>query len=75
MQSLWMKINKYCVELDDASQYLITQQMIATYNTESEQNEGTVKAIEQQITDLNKKLERLEERYVLEEINKEMYDK
>lgn len=68
-------LSEFSIELDDAMTYLITQQMIAEYNRSSVQNVDTVNTLEKQLHDVSKKLERLEERYVLEEITKDMFDK
>lgn len=74
-QSFEHILSLFCVDLDDATRYCLKQQMIATYNNESEDQIDESIAMQSQIADLNKKLERLEERYVMEEITKEMYDK
>ncbi|WP_394337901.1 recombinase family protein [Flavipsychrobacter stenotrophus] len=68
-------LSEYCLEFDDAMQYLIKEQMIVEYNKSNEQKEENIQNIEKQLTEVDKKLERLEERYVLEEITKDMFDK
>ncbi|MCW3122470.1 MAG: resolvase domain protein [Flavipsychrobacter sp.] len=69
------KLVEYTLEFDEAMQYLIREQMIADYNTQNERNEESIDNIEGQLSEVDKKLERLEERYVLEEITKDMFDK
>ncbi len=68
-------LSGFSLEFDEATQYLIKQQMIVEYNRLNDQKEDNVKNVEKQLSEINKKLERLEERYVLEEITKDMFDK
>jgi site-specific DNA recombinase len=65
----------YCLEIDEETQYLIKEQLIATYNQRTQEREETVNNIEKEITAIDQKLERIEERFILEEISKEMYEK
>jgi hypothetical protein len=68
-------LSQFSLEFDEGMQYLIKQQMIADYNKMNDQKADNVKNGEKQISEVSKKLERLEERYVLEEITKDMFDK
>lgn len=68
-------LSEFTLEFDEAMQYLIKEQMIAEYNRSNEQQEEDIQNIEKQLAQVNKKLERLEERFVLEEITKDMFDK
>ena len=68
-------LSGYALTLDDGMKYLIKEQMTAHYNKLNEQKEDTSKEVEKQLSEVTKKLERLEERYVLEEITKDMFDK
>ena len=68
-------LSEYTLEFDDAMQYLIKEQMVAEYNKSNERKEESVQNIEKQLAEVDKKLERLEERYVLEEITRDMFDK
>jgi site-specific DNA recombinase len=63
--------------LDAASDLiqLIKTQMIATFNQLTKGNEETYGRLKQQYHDLNKKVERLEERFIEEEITGELYHK
>ncbi len=65
----------YSFELSTEMKYLVKMQMIAGYNQLSAENDSAVTDNEKQSKEINKKLERLEERYVLEEIAREMYEK
>ncbi len=69
------QLSQYCLEIDEPMQLLIKEQMTATYNQLNEEKEGASKDIERQLAEVTRKIERLEERYVLEEITREMYDK
>ncbi len=68
-------LSGYSLTLDDAMKHLIRQQMIAHYNQLNEQQQDSSKEIEARLAEVTRKLERLEERYVLEEITKDMFDK
>ncbi len=68
-------LSQFSLEFDEGMQYLIKQQMIADYNKMNDQKVDNVKNVERQLSEVGKKLERLEERYVLEEITKDMFDK
>ncbi|MCD6011787.1 MAG: resolvase domain protein [Flavipsychrobacter sp.] len=68
-------ISGYSLELDEDMQNLIREQITAEYNKLNDRNEDNIKNIEKQLSESDRKLERLEERYVLEEITREMYDK
>jgi site-specific DNA recombinase len=74
-KSFESKLSEFSLDLDEGMQYLISQQMIAEYNRLNENKEDNIKNIDKQLNEVNKKLERLEERYVLEEITKDMFDK
>ena len=54
---------------------VIKQQMIATYNQLNKDKQETAVILKAQIHDIDKKLDRLEERLIEEEINKQMFDK
>ena len=68
-------LSAYCLDLDDAMKYLVKQQLIATYNKFNERKEDNLKDVAKELEEVNKRLVRLEERYVLEEITKDMFDK
>jgi site-specific DNA recombinase len=54
---------------------VIKQQMIATYNQLNKDKQEAFVILKAQIHDIDKKLERLEERLIEEEINKQMFEK
>ena len=54
---------------------VIKQQMAATYNQLNKNKQETAVTLRNQIQGIEKKLERLEERLIEEEINRQMYDK
>ena len=60
---------------DEDVMHIVKQQLIATYNQLNETKEEDRSNIKKQLAESNSKLERLEERFVLEEISKEMWDK
>ena len=49
--------------------------MIATYNQLNKDKQETAVNLRTQIQDIDKKLDRMEERLIEEEINRQMYDK
>jgi site-specific DNA recombinase len=65
----------FSIELSDETKELVKRQLIAKYNQCCEEREQTVQNIEKEIAAINQKLERIEERFILEEISKEMHDK
>ncbi len=68
-------LSSYDFEMDYSVKQLVEQQMIASYNQLTKENENDVVGFEVQLNTLKTKLDRLEERFVLEEINKEMFEK
>ncbi len=54
---------------------LVTKQVIVGYNKGHKEKEGDKEALKRQIIEINKKMERLEERLILEEINLDLYNK
>lgn len=69
------RLSEFSLNVNEDTRYLIREQMIATFNQLNEQNEETEKELRAKLTEINRKLERLEERYILEEINQGMFDK
>lgn len=60
---------------DEAMLYIIKQQMAITYNQLTEEATFQRESVAKEAAEVNRKLDRLEERYVMEEITKEMFDK
>jgi site-specific DNA recombinase len=50
-------------------------QLEATFQKFNEDKSGAIETLEKELSDLNKKIERLEERFINEEINRELYEK
>jgi site-specific DNA recombinase len=65
----------FSIDLSDETKELVKRQLIAKYNQQCEEREQTVGNIEKEIAGINQKLERIEERFILDEISKEMHDK
>jgi len=55
--------------------YLIKKQAIATFNGLTKGREDESQLLRKQLSELNKKMERLEERYIEEEIKADLYNK
>ena len=68
LTSLNIKIDKDLAEV-------IKRQMTATYNQLNKDKQETALTLRDQIQDIDKKLDRLEERVIEEEINKQIFDK
>jgi site-specific DNA recombinase len=60
-------VSKYCFGVDEETMFLVREQIITEYNWQNDQKDDTLKVIDEQLTAVDKKLERLEERYVFEE--------
>ncbi len=58
-----------------ATEALIANQMAADYNKVNSEKEANFTAFKRQISEIDNKIERLEERVVLEEINNELFNK
>lgn len=67
------KLSKYTFDIQ--SKHLIKTQMIATYNQSGKEQMENEKTLTAQLNEVNKKIERLEERFVLEEIPQELFKK
>lgn len=66
-------LHSYTLAVNEDMQYLIKLQMTATYNhltTDKQEQQGD---LAKGLVEINKKIERLEERYILEEIDREMF--
>jgi site-specific DNA recombinase len=68
-------LGNYVVDITDDMKVLITRQMKATYLQLTKENQTAVQQLEQQLKEVDKKLLRLEERFMEEEIDKAMYAK
>ncbi len=69
------KLMENVLNVNDDSRYLISEQMVATFNQLSAQVETDRNHLKGQVDEINKKLHRLEERFILEEISKPMFEK
>ena len=68
-------LSDYVLDINEDTKYLIKEQMISSFNQLTEQTELTNKELKVKLVEVNKKLARLEERFILEEINKDMFEK
>ena len=68
-------IDGYTLNIDDDMRYLLREQMIATYNQLSEEGDQVRDNVTIELKEVNRKLDRLEERFILEEIKSDMYAK
>ena len=69
------QLSSFNIKLEKDLADIIKQQMIATYNQLNKDKQETAVTLRDQIQDIDKKLDRLEERLIEEEINRQMYDK
>jgi site-specific DNA recombinase len=69
-------LDQYVLNIENEGiRYVISQQIIATYNQLTEEGELQRSHIDNELEEVTKRLERLEERYVMEEITKAMFEK
>lgn len=68
-------LEKYTVDINEDYKQLIRTQTIITYNQLNKDKEDLKGTFEKQLAEVEKKIERLEERYVLEEIDSSMFQK
>lgn len=61
--------------IEEAYLPIIRFQMEATFQKYHESNEQALEALENELEEIDKKIERLEERFILEEMNRELYEK
>ncbi len=66
-------LQPYCLELSEGMRELITHHMIETYHRFNADKAATKVELSRQLTEVAKKIERLEERYILEEIDRDMF--
>ncbi len=69
------RLSDFALNVNDDTKYLIKEQMIASFNQLNEQSEQVETDLKAKLAEVNKKIDRLEERFILEEINKSMFDK
>ena len=69
------QLSCFNIKLDKDLADVIKQQMIATYNQLNKDKQETAVNLRTQIQDIDKKLDRMEERLIEEEINRQTYDK
>jgi site-specific DNA recombinase len=68
-------LEKYTVDINEDYRKLIKAQIRATYNQLNKDKEELKVNLEKQLAEIDKKIERLDERYILEEIDKAMFEK
>ena len=69
------KLDYFNISVAQDLREVIKLQMIATYNQLNKGKEETCVTLRNQIKEIDKKLERLEERLIIEEIDRAMFDK
>lgn len=65
----------YQIHIEGIMREIIVRQMLETYHRFNEDKALAEEELKQQIRELNKKIDRLEERYILEEIDQKMFAK
>lgn len=68
-------LNHFSLVGNKAIKGFITKQVISSYNRGHKENDQNKEAIKRQIIEIEKKMERLEERLVMEEINLDLFNK
>ncbi len=68
-------LRHFSLVLNDYDKSIIKAQLIALYNQSREDSVNTYEVIEKQMSEIDKKIERLEERFMNEEFSKELYEK
>ena len=68
-------LQPYCFELSEGMRELIEQHTINAYVRSNADKEAAKEELRKQLTEITKKIDRLEERYILEEIDREMFSK
>ena len=68
-------LNFFTLLGNDAIKGFVTKQVVANYNRAHKEKDQSKEALKRQIVEVEKKLERLEERLILEEINLELFSK
>ena len=68
-------MERFTFDINDDYRKLIKAQITATYNQLNKDKDELKISLEKQLAEVEKKIERLEERYILEEIDKTMFDK
>ena len=68
-------LESFTLHVDEDMQYLIKEQMIANYNALNASGRDMRTTLTTNLYEVQKKLDRLEERYILEEIKRESYEK
>ncbi len=74
-QSFKKLIAPYQIKIDEIMQQIIERQMIETYHKLNADKAAAKEELKKRIAEIENKMERLEERYILEEINSEMFGK
>ncbi len=69
------KVSEYTLDINEDHNKVLKREMLLIYNELNKQSEQDSQQIEKQLGEANKKIDRIEERYVLEEIDRAMYEK
>ncbi len=68
-------LEQYSVTVNDSMHGIIKKYMEHTYLQLHQETDNEREIVEQQVKDINRKIERLEERFIAEDIRKEMFEK
>jgi site-specific DNA recombinase len=68
-------LDKYIVNIDEQKLPILKQAMLGIFERNNATNLDTKSELQSQLKEVNKKLERLEERYVNEEMSREIFEK
>ena len=68
-------LEKYTIDINEDYKILIKAQITATYNQLNQDKDELKTTLEKQFSELNKKLERIEDRYINEELDQTMFQK
>lgn len=74
-KAILFKMLEYTLDINDDYRKLIKAQIIATYNRCNQDKEEVRVTLEKQFAEIEKKIERLEDRYINDEIDKPMFEK
>ncbi|WP_326995582.1 recombinase family protein [Chitinophaga sp. 212800010-3] len=67
-------LNSYTVDVNEDHRTIIRLQMIATYNLLTAEGRAQQEQLHKQLAEVDRKLQRLKERFAMEEIDREIYE-
>ena len=69
------QLKEFSLDVNEDTRLLIREQMIASFNQQNEEAGAEEDQLKAKLQEVKQKIERLEERYILEEITRSMFDK